>query len=209
MPKLKKGLFITFEGPEGCGKSTQVYKLSETLKEKGYDVVATREPGGTAVGQQIRNILLSPDNVSLVHRTEVLMFAADRVQHLEEKVLPALEQKKIVLCDRYVDSTTAYQIGGRRISKELIDEINQISTNNIMPGLTFLLDIPIEEGLRRATQKSRDRFEKEVVNFHERVRAKYLEIAKSEPQRVKKLNGLDSIETIHQQVLAYLKPLLS
>ncbi|MBU0580102.1 MAG: dTMP kinase [Candidatus Margulisbacteria bacterium] len=201
MLNLKKGIFVTFEGPEGCGKSTQVYKLTEALRVQGYEVIATREPGGTAIGQQIRNILLNPDNVSLVHRTEVLMFAADRIQHLEEKIWPALKQKKIVICDRYIDSTTAYQIGGRPLPAQLISEINRISTENLKPDLTFLLDIPVAEGLKRATQQSSDRFEKEFISFHEGVRRQYLELAKAEPERIVMLNGLDAIEQIHHQVL--------
>ncbi|MFC1517273.1 dTMP kinase [Candidatus Margulisiibacteriota bacterium] len=207
MAKLSKGIFITFEGPEGCGKSTQVYKLTQALIEKGYEVVATREPGGTAVGQQIRGILLNPANVSLVHQTEVLLFAADRVQHLEEKAKPALAQNKIVICDRYVDSTTAYQIGGRQLPLKLIQEINQISAEGLLPELTILLDIPVAEGLKRATKKGSDRFEKEFVNFHERVRDKYKELAKKE-SRIKTLNGLDTIEDLHKKVLELIEPIL-
>lgn len=201
MTKIKKGLFVTFEGPEGCGKSTQVYKITEALKAQGYDVVATCEPGGTSVGQQIREILLNPDNVSLVRKTEVLLFAADRKQHVEEKILPALGQKKIVVCDRYIDSTTAYQVGGRKIAEDFIAEINQISTNGLKPEKTFLIDIPVAEGLKRATKHHSDRFEKEFISFHESVRNKYLELAKVEPQRIKILNGLNSIDELHQEIL--------
>lgn len=208
MPQLTKGIFITFEGPEGCGKSTQVYKVTEALQAKGFEVVATREPGGTAIGQQIREVLLNPDNVSLMHNTEVLMFAADRVQHLEEKIRPALEQKKVVLCDRYVDSTTAYQIGGRSIKNDLIESINKISTEGLMPELTLLFDIPVAEGLKRATQQDSDRFEKELISFHERVREKYLTIAEQDPERIKKIDGLLSIEKVHKEVMRYLEPLL-
>jgi len=201
MASLRQGLFITFEGPEGCGKSTQTYKLAEALRADGLDVVTTREPGGTAVGQQIREILLNPENASLVRKTEVLLFAADRVQHLEEKVRPALEQKKIVLCDRYLDSTTAYQIGGRGLDQGLIKEINHISTLGLMPQLTFLLDIPVDEGLKRATQQGKDRFEKEMLSFHEKVRQKYLELAARDKKRIKIIDGLGTIVAVHQEIL--------
>jgi dTMP kinase len=208
MPTLKKGLFITFEGPEGSGKSTQAKMLAEVLKQKGYPIVLSREPGGTAVGQQIRNILLSAENTSLAPLAEVMLFAADRAQHLEEKVLPALAQNKIVICDRYVDSTTAYQIGGRGLDPRVIRTLNGLSCEGLMPERTYLLDIPEEEGLRRATRKGPDRFEKEIVTFHERVRAGYLQVARKDKRRVRLFNGLDTIENIHQQVLKDTEELL-
>jgi dTMP kinase len=208
MTNLKKGIFITFEGPEGSGKSTQAQKLAEVLKQQGYPVVLSREPGGTPVGQQIRNILLSADNTSLAHLAEVMLFAADRAQHLEEKVLPSLAQKKIVICDRYVDSTTAYQIGGRGLDPRIIRTLNELSCEGLLPERTYLLDIPEDEGLRRATRKGSDRFEKEVVAFHERVRAGYLRVARENKRRVRLFNGLDTIENIHRQVLKDTEALL-
>ncbi len=208
MMRADKGIFITFEGPEGSGKSTQSTLLADALKKKGHDVIHTREPGGTAIGQQIRSILLNPENTAMARMTEVLLFVADRSQHLAEKIQPALDAGKIVICDRYVDSTTAYQIGGRNLDPTLIESLNTISMSTCVPDRTYLIDIPVEEGLKRATRQGADRFEKEFVAFHDRVRATYLSIAKKEPARVLIFSGLDTIENIQQNILTETETLL-
>ncbi len=208
MPKLKKGLFITFEGPEGSGKSTQSKMLVDHLIGQGYDVIATREPGGTKLGQLIRQILLDPENTGMARLAEILLFSADRAQHVQEKILPALEAQKIVICDRYVDSTTAYQIYGRGLEPKLIKTLNKISSNDLLPLRTYLLDIPVDQGLKRATRITADRFEKEYLSFHEQVRKGYLQVAADNKKRIKISSGLDPIELVHQAIVKDIEHLL-
>lgn len=180
-------MFITFEGPEGCGKSTHSKLLSDYLEGKGFPVIRTREPGGTDLGQKIRDLLLAR-NGPIDQLAEASLFFADRAQHVNTVVKPALKQSKVVICDRYIDSTIAYQIGGRGLPEDLIRFMNMETTQGAIPDLTFLLDIPPEVGLERAKNKgAADRFEREGMPFHDRVRSKYLEIAASDPQRVKYL----------------------
>ena len=203
------GIFITFEGIEGCGKSTQIRILNDTLKAKGEDTVLTREPGGTAIGEKIRQVLLNADFKAMFPLTELLLYAAARCQHVGEVIRPALDQGKIVLCDRYADATTAYQGAARSIDKQFLKKIHQLSTNDLKPDLTLLLDCPVELGLQRTRERepelpegaSMDRFEKENLEFHQRVRNGYLQIAKEEPSRVKIINALDDIETVHQNIV--------
>ncbi|MFC1540609.1 dTMP kinase [Candidatus Margulisiibacteriota bacterium] len=181
-------MFITFEGPEGCGKSTHSNRLKSWLEKEGHKVLLTREPGGTQVGKHIREILLDPQSV-LDETTEVYLFAADRSEHVSKIILPALKQGKIVISDRYVDSTLAYQIGGRGLPEDLVRYVNMISSKGLMPDLTILLDVSPEVGIRRAGEVGApDRFEKEKLEFHARVRAKYLEIAGGDPARIKVIN---------------------
>jgi dTMP kinase len=181
-------MFITFEGPEGCGKSTHAKRLKSYLEGKGLRVLATFEPGGTQVGKEIRTLLLKPESV-LDETTEVYLFAADRSEHVSKIILPALKEGKIVISDRYVDSTLAYQIGGRRLPEDLVRYLNMISAKGLMPDLTFLLDVSPEIGLKRATQKGvADRFEQEALDFHQRVRENYLRTAKDNPQRITVIN---------------------
>ena len=197
----QKGIFITFEGPEGSGKSTHIRLVSEWLKQEGKPVVVTREPGGTAIGSQIRNFLLDPTTMGMAPLTELLLFCADRVQHIEELIAPALKEGTIVLCDRYVDSTIAYQVGGKQLPESLVLEITNISGTSFVPDLTIMLDVNPAIGLTRATRDSTDRFEQESLAFHQRVRAKYLEIAKREPDRVKVVDTTDcSIETVQESI---------
>ncbi len=185
-----RGLFITLEGIEGSGKSTQIIMLSHHLREGGCPVVVTREPGGTMIGDQARKILLDPANTLLVPRAELLLYAAARAQHLEELILPALQSGKVVLCDRFSDATLAYQGYGRGLDVELIRELDRITTNGIRPDLTLLLDIEAAAGLGRARGRNRRdgleseaRFENETLAFHERVRAGYRALATQEPGR--------------------------
>jgi len=194
-------MFITFEGPEGCGKSTHSKRLKSYLEGKGLRVLLTREPGGTQVGKAIREMLLRPESV-LDETTEVYLFAADRSEHVSKIILPALSEEKIVISDRFIDSTIAYQIGGRKLPEDLVRYLNMISSKGLIPDLTVLLDVSPEIGLKRATENgTADRFEKEVVDFHKRVRAKYLEIAKENTERIRVINtDRKTIEEVQDQV---------
>ena len=184
---MTRGYFITFEGCEGCGKSTQNKKLKVYLEEQGKTVVCTHEPGGTKFGTQIRELILNRETTFKHNHTELLLFIADRLEHVEQVIKPALEQGHIVLCDRYIDSTVAYQCGGRAVESSLISMLNGFV--NLTPDVTFLLDIDPVEGIKRAKKRAElDRFEQEKMAFHYRVRDAYLEIAKNEPDRVKTLD---------------------
>lgn len=199
--KNYKGHFITFEGPEGGGKSTQINILAEYLREKGEKVVVTREPGGTKLGGQLRGIILSTYDISIGDRTELLLFQADRAQHIKEVVLPALEEGCFVLCDRFTDSTIAYQVGGRGFSMELIDFLNSFSAYNLKPEITILLDVDYNIGIRRATKIASDRFENESSNFHHLIRKTYLDLYQNEPERIKLINTTDSsLELVAEQI---------
>ena len=180
----QRGHFISFEGIEGVGKSTQILLAQELLEEKGYEVVVTKEPGGTDFGLKIREMILSKDTVFHSPYTEILLFIADRLEHVESVIKPALAAGKVVLCDRYIDSTIAYQLGGRKMPRDLIDILHQYV--NCMPQLTVLLDLDPEEGLRRAKNRAElDRFENEELSFHYTLRETYLSQAEREPDRIK------------------------
>jgi len=203
------GLFITFEGIEGCGKTTQIRLLEDFLKLRSHDVVLTREPGGTRIGDQIRKILLSVENKGMFPVAELFLYAAARNQHVEEVIQPALKDGRIVLCDRFADATTAYQGAARRIERDFLDQVHKIATSGLKPDLTILLDLPAEAGLKRAWDRNEkekitgkeDRFEQEACDFHERVRAGYLEIAREEPCRVKVINALEPVDSVHQRIV--------
>lgn len=193
--------FITFEGIEGCGKTTQESRLSETLAERGYPVVVTREPGGCAIAEQIRAILLDAENRALVPLAELLLYAAARAQHVEEVVKPALDAGKIVICDRFTDATAAYQGYGRSLDLELIAGLNRLATGGFSPDLTILLDCPEEVGLSRAMARinssegaREERFEQESLAFHRMVRQGYLSLAAAEPDRFVVMDGTRGIE---------------
>jgi dTMP kinase len=178
-------MFITLEGPEGSGKTSQVPSLADYLREEGYDVVVTREPGGTAVSDQIRDVLMNLKNVSIVPRTEILLFLAARAQHVEGLIRPALEAGKLVLCDRYGDSTLAYQGYGHKTDLETLRYLLNYATGGLKPDLTLLLDIPVEMGLdrKRKNDSEWNRLDAYEEAFHKRVRQGYLELAKLEPER--------------------------
>lgn len=203
------GLFITFEGIEGCGKTTQIRLLEDFLKLRGNDTVLTREPGGTNIGDQIRKILLSVENRSMFPVTELFLYAAARSQHIEEVINPALRDGKIVLCDRFADATTAYQGAARKIERDFLAQVHKIATGGLKPDITILLDLDAQTGLKRAWERNErekitgkeDRFEQEAVDFHERVRAGYLEIAREEPYRMKVINALEPVESVHQRIV--------
>jgi dTMP kinase len=194
-------MFITFEGPEGCGKTTHSKRLKTYLEGQSRRVLLTQEPGATLVGKEIRGLLLGADNV-LGEKTEVFLFAADRFEHVSKIILPALGEGKIVICDRFIDSTVAYQIGGRRLPEDLVRYLNMVSSEGLFPDLTILLDVSSEIGLKRALRdRVADRFEKEKVDFHSRVREKYLEIARENPERIKIIDtDSTSIEEVQSRV---------
>lgn len=183
-------MFITFEGIEGCGKSTQIALLAAALQQAGQRVLLTREPGGCPIADQIRGILLDAVNTALVPMSELMLYAASRAQHLAEVVSPALAEGVIVLCDRFSDATRAYQSFGRGIDRQVIETLNRLACDGISPDLTVLLDCPIETGLGRARQRidstsgpREERFELESLAFHQRVRDGYLQLATEEPDR--------------------------
>lgn len=196
---MKKGLFITFEGADGCGKTTQMKLLAEYLKQQGKNVVLTREPGGKGLGEKVREILLNYDG-PVSDRCESFLFLADRAQNIDIIVNPAVEDCKIVLCDRHIDSTVAYQGYGRGLDIERINKLNDIATNGKKPDLTFVFDIDVETSMKRVG-KEKDRMENAGIDFHNRVRKGYLELAKQEPQRIKVLDATKSIEEIHKNVV--------
>jgi dTMP kinase len=200
-------LFITFEGGEGSGKSTQIQRLAQALQKQGHAVLQTREPGGTEIGKMIRNILLDGAHSHLNALTELMLYAADRAQHVGELIHPALQEGKIVLCDRFIDATLAYQGYGRGLDLKLIAELNQLATEGMRPTLTFLLLCPVEVGLKRSKARlkkeksSEDRFEKEALEFHKRVQRGYLELAELEPTRFRIIDATLDVESVHQKIL--------
>ena len=196
---MKKGMFITFEGADGCGKTTQMKLLTEYLEKKGIDVVLTREPGAKGLGEKVREILLNYEG-PVSDRCESFLFLADRAQNIDIIVNPAVEEGKVVLCDRHIDSTVAYQGYGRGLDIERINMLNNIATNGRKPDLTFVFDIDIETSMARVG-KEKDRMESAGKDFHNRVRQGYLELAKQEPQRIKVIDAAKSIEEIHAEVI--------
>jgi dTMP kinase len=202
-----RGLFITFEGIEGSGKSTQVSLLNDHLTKSGRSVMLTREPGGTPIGDEIRKILLDPSNRSLDPTAELLLYAASRAQHLREVILPALEAGRVVLCDRFSDATLAYQGYGRGLSIRTIADLDRIVTAGLRPDLTILLDIEARTGLGRARGRNATqgllgeaRFENEDIAFHTRVRDGYFRIANESPQRIRIVNGARKPEEVQRDV---------
>ena len=195
---MQKGLFITFEGADGCGKTTQLNLLYEYLKNKGYDVVITREPGAAGLGEKIRELLLNYDG-EVSSRCESFLFLADRAQNIDIIVKPALQKGRIVLCDRHTDSTVAYQGYGRGLDIEQINMLNALATKNQKPDLTFVFDVDIETSMQRVGQ-NKDRMESAGKDFFNRVRNGYLELAKQEPQRVKVIDSTKTIEEVFEDV---------
>lgn len=196
---MTRGLFITFEGGDGCGKTTQIRLLDEYLRSKGYRTLLTREPGSKGLGIKLREILLNYDgDVSPV--CESFLFLADRAQHVDCIIKPALEDGIIVLCDRHVDSTVAYQGYGRGLDLDQIHNLNKIATSGLKPDLTIVLDVDVETSQKRVGSE-KDRMESAGIEFFERVRKGFLEIAKQEPERVKVVDSTQSIEDIHKQIL--------
>ena len=198
-------IFITFEGPEGSGKTTQIDLLEGHLKSLGISVVKTREPGGSELAEKIRELLLDPKNKKMSAAAELLLYLASRAQHVKDKIKPALESGKAVICDRFSDSTMAYQGYARGISKQLIKSMNDFAASGLKPDLTFYMDIDVGLGLKRACKRSgsKDRLELEKSSFHNKVRKGYISIAKREPNRIKIICGTQTIEKISEQVFLY------
>lgn len=197
---MKKGLFITFEGADGCGKTTQLMLLAKYLKSKGEDVIVTREPGARGLGEKIREILLNYDG-EVSSQAEAFLFLADRAQHIDVIVNPAVEKGKIVLCDRHTDSSVAYQGYGRGLDIERINMLNNIATGGRKPDLTLVFDIDVETSMSRVGSQ-KDRMENAGMEFFNRVKEGYLNIAKQEPERVKVLDATKSIDDIHKDVVS-------
>ena len=196
---MNKGLFITFEGADGCDKTTQMRLLAQYLEKQGKDVLITREPGGKGLGEKVREILLNYDG-EVSDRCESFLFLADRAQNIDIIINPAVEQGKIVLCDRHTDSTVAYQGYGRGLDIARINMLNNLATNGRKPDLTFVFDIDVETSMKRVGS-DKDRMESAGKEFHNRVRYGYLELAKQEPDRIRVVDAAKSIEDIHQNVV--------
>jgi len=205
------GAFITFEGIDGCGKSTQLRLLASELRARGLNVVATREPGGTPLGQKLRAALLDVQE-QVDPLTELLVFAADRAQHVRKCLVPALEANQIVLSDRYADATAAYQGAGRGFAPDLIQEIVQLATGGLKPDLTLLFDLSVPESAvrtrRRVAAKNTDRLDIEDAEFHTRVRNAYLKIAQVDPQRIRIIDARGSVRETHAAVMDIVLPFL-
>jgi len=199
-------LFITFEGPEGSGKTTQLTRAYDYLRARGLPVIQTREPGGTPVADRIRAVLLDAENSVLTPMAELLLYAAARAQHVAEKIRPALERGEIVLCDRFADSTWAYQGYARGLGVELVSQINKLATNGLEPDLTLLFDLSVEIGLARARSradtlapdKREDRFEREDIAFHRRLREGYLKLAEMYPSRFRVIDASGDADAVWQ-----------
>jgi len=214
-------LFIVFEGIEGSGKTTQVKKAGDYLAQRNIPFIITSEPGGTLLGEELRQLLLHKTTLSIGIKTELLLFAADRAQHVEEIILPALRNGKVVLCDRFSDATIAYQGYGRGWDVDVIRKMNNFATQSLRPNLTFLLDVPVDTGLRRVASRTSfgatlkgvqetldDRFENEEESFHMRVRDGYLSLAENEPERFRIIDGLMDVSQIHREISGVLEELI-
>jgi dTMP kinase len=210
------GKFVTFEGSEGSGKTTQIKLAADWLKERGIPVLATAEPGGTPLGRKIREILLNRGSCAIGAEAELLLFAAARAQHVRETILPALQEGRWVLCDRFSDTTSAYQGFGRGLDAGFIRTLNAFSARALKPDLTFLFDLPVEIGLARAEKRAvlgrpeaaEDRFEREERTFHGRVWEGYLSLAAGEPERFRIIDGAADIETVQREVCRHLAALM-
>jgi dTMP kinase len=200
-------LFITFEGIEGCGKTTQLTLLCEILQNQGHELLATREPGGCGIADAIRRILLDPVHQAMTPKAELLLYAAARAQHVAEVIKPALAEGRIVLCDRYTDATLAYQGYGRGLDRAMIENLNELATSGCRPDLTLLLDMPAATGLERAIKRNshqdlaaEGRFELEAEAFHDRVRRGYLELAQNEAQRFRVVDARGSVAEVAERI---------
>ena len=206
----KRGVFITFEGLDGCGKSTQLERLAAVLRSEGIDVLTTREPGGTANGERIRSILLDSATTGLTPRTELALMFASRAQQLEELIIPTLERGTWVLCDRFTDSSEAYQGGGRRLGSHAILDLHRVLCRNVWPELTILMDSEVEASVARARKRNlkktgasdENRFEQENRDFYERVHQAYLAIARRERKRVLMLDARRPADVVHPEIVA-------
>jgi dTMP kinase len=207
---MARGLFITFEGIDGCGKSTQVEYAHRGLEKDGIAHIVTREPGGTPLAERIRGLLLSPENAEMTGTCEVLLYLASRAQHVAEKVVPALEQGMVVLCDRFAEATFAYQGYGRGFGLEALENLNEFATSGMRPDRTFIFDVSLEVSRARllASGKPLDRLESNAADFHARVREGYRALAARDRERVEVLSGEDRPELVGQQVYRSISQLI-
>ncbi|MFH2054535.1 MAG: dTMP kinase [bacterium] len=203
----KPGLLITFEGIDGSGKTTQAFKLRDTLKRRGYAVEFLREPGGTKISEKIRRILLDRKNEAICDRTELLLYLAARAEVVDKVVAPAIKTGKIVIADRFFDSTYAYQIYGRGLPDNVVRQANRFAATGVIPDLTFLVDLSVKEAQERL-QRDKDRLEAAGLSFQRRVRRGFLQLAQSEPRRIKMLDGRDKVEDIFAEVLSHTEKLI-
>ena len=203
------GFFISFEGPEGGGKSTQIHRLAASLAEQGYPVWTTREPGGTRVGEMIRPILLGRQPMRMTPWSEALLFTAARAQHVEEVIRPRLTRGELVLCDRYTDSTLAYQGYGRGLDLDTLRRLQDQATGGLQPQLTILLNLPVETGLSRIPRPSQDRLDREAATFHERVRAGYQEMAAADARRWREVDATADPDQVAARIFALVREALA
>lgn len=204
-----KGVFITFEGPDGAGKSTQIKKFAAYLEKRGHQVQLTREPGGTPLGDRVRKVVLDPAAGVVDDRTETLLYLASRAQHVAELIIPALAAGKVVVCDRFSDSTLAYQGIARGLGLDKIDQLNEFATGGLQPDLTFLLDgNPAELAGRRSHRRFVDRIELEKDGFQEKVREGFLLLAQKYPKRIHKIQAMGHVDRIQQQIITLFEEFL-
>ncbi|OAS19457.1 dTMP kinase [Paenibacillus oryzisoli] len=211
-----KGIFITFEGPDGSGKTTQLKKIAQELQKLGHDVLVTREPGGTAISDKIRSIILDPVNEEMVDQAEVLLYAASRAQHVHELILPALKAGRIVLCDRFIDASVAYQSYGLGEDIEMVKHISKYASSGLQATRTYMMDVPVEVSLERLNQRAGateftqqlDRIEQKNVDYHSRVRAGFHQIAVDHPERVMMIDANRDVESIAADIWQDCKQLL-
>jgi dTMP kinase len=210
MSTTRRGVFITFEGPDGSGKSTQARMLAERLRAEGRQVLESVEPGGTPIGQQIRRILLDPANQELGARCELLLMFAARAQNVEQWIMPALEQGQIVISDRFTDSSLAYQGAGRGLGTKTVLELDRIACQGLVPDLTVCVDIDTETGLARARARGglETRLEEQAIEFHHKVREAYHELARTEPRRFRLIDGRGTPNAIAAKVWEQIAPVL-
>ncbi|RZT13030.1 dTMP kinase [Fictibacillus sp. BK138] len=208
-----KGLFITLEGPDGSGKTTQVAKIAEYLTENKIDFIQTREPGGTRISDKIRSLILDPEHKEMNDLTEVLLYAASRAQHVHEKILPALESGKVVLCDRFVDASLAYQGFGLGVGEEPVLQVNRIATGGLVPDRSYFIDVSPEVGRERMKERygtaSLDRIEQKDLSYHERVREGFQYIFANQEKRIHRVNGEQDPETVFAEIVKDLDKLLA
>lgn len=203
------GVFITFEGVEGSGKTTQITLLGEFLRDRGKTVVLTREPGGTPLAEQIRELLLQKGREDMAPLTELFLYEAARAQHVQARIRPALEAGAVVLCDRFADSTTAYQGAGRHLDADTIQMLNRLATGALGPDHTYILDLPADEGIRRAHARgSTDRMMEETLAFHQRIREQFLRLAETEPARITIIDASRSVDLIQDDLRRHVSELL-
>jgi len=206
---MQKGIFITFEGTDGSGKTTQIKLVEDYVREKGYEVVLTREPGGTKVSELIRDLILDPINDEIVPLTEMILYAASRAQHVAQVIKPAIDMGKIVICDRFVDSSYAYQGCGRGVDLKIVADVNRVAIDGTVPDITFFLDIDPEIAIkRRINSTGADRIEQEKIDFHTRVYDGYKKMAMFYSDRIKTIDANKSIKDISSQINEYLKEIL-